>query len=500
MTRSETAAVRSGKSSRSTPSVRNNVKNRRKKGARGVNLALFYATMRANRAFQALARSDGISLTRFDLARFTRSDFDPNQCFDAIVVEQPHGVESEPNLVRWLKKILPEVPLVAFGASAEPGRRSRFALHLTEVPSAEGIHSLLADARRHHETAKKASHAVHRLRETSRRLQVLGDIVSTANSSLEPSRVVAVIMSQIQQLIPSEAWSILLVDEDKKELTFEMALGEKGEDFGDIRLKIGEGIAGWVAKTGKPVIVNDVSRDPRFMRRFDEQTQFQTRSVLCAPLASRGNTIGVVEVMNREAGSRFTKRDLKLLLTLVEPAAIALENALLFQRAERLAVTDDLTKLYNSRYLNSYLGKELSRASRHNNPLSLIFLDLDGFKKVNDRHGHLCGSRTLFEVGSIIKRSVREEEVVGRYGGDEFVVILPDTDATGAVLVAERIRQALKCHPFLEELDLNVSITASLGVSCFPEHGSTPQDLIQKADQAMYSVKERGKDAVALAE
>jgi diguanylate cyclase (GGDEF)-like protein len=204
--------------------------------------------------------------------------------------------------------------------------------------------------------------------------------------------------------------------------------------------------------------------------------------------------------MNREAGSRFTKRDLKLLLTLVEPAAIALENALLFQRAERLAVTDDLTKLYNSRYLNSYLGKELSRASRHNNPLSLIFLDLDGFKKVNDRHGHLCGSRTLFEVGSIIKRSVREEEVVGRYGGDEFVVILPDTDATGAVLVAERIRQALKCHPFLEELDLNVSITASLGVSCFPEHGSTPQDLIQKADQAMYSVKERGKDAVALAE
>jgi diguanylate cyclase (GGDEF)-like protein len=289
------------------------------------------------------------------------------------------------------------------------------------------------------------------------------------------------------------------VDEERKELTFEMALGEKGDDFGDIRLKIGEGIAGWVAKTGKPVIVNDVSRDGRFQRRFDQQTRFQTRSVLCAPLVSRGHIIGVVEIINREAGSRFTRRDLKLLLTLVEPAAIALENAILFQRTEKLAVTDDLTKLYNSRYLNSCLGKEISRASRHRTSLSIIFLDLDGFKSVNDCNGHLCGSRTLYEVGCIIKRSVREEEVVGRYGGDEFVVILPDTDAPGALLVAERIRRALREHEFLRELGLAVRLSASLGVSCFPAHGSTPQDLIQKADQAMYSVKEQGKDAVGLA-
>jgi diguanylate cyclase (GGDEF)-like protein len=373
-------------------------------------------------------------------------------------------------------------------------------MHLTEVPSARGLRSLLVDARRHNEMAKKATRATLQFRETVKRLQILGDIVSTANSSLEPSRVVAVIMSQIQQLIPSEAWSILLVDEERNELTFEMALGEKGEDLGEFRLKLGEGIAGWVAKNGKPAIVNDVSRDQRFQRRFDEQTQFQTRSVLCAPLVSRGKTIGVVEIMNREAGTRFTRRDLNLLLTLVEPAAIALENALLFQRAERLAVTDDLTKLYNSRFLNSYLGKELSRASRHKTSLALIFLDLDGFKLVNDHHGHLCGSRTLYEVGSIIKRSVREEEIVGRYGGDEFVVVLPDTDSRGAILVAERIRQALKNHRFLTDLGLAVGISASLGVSCYPEHGSTPQDLIQKADQAMYSVKEQGKDAVGLAE
>ncbi len=448
-----------------------------------------------------LGRSEGMLLKDYDLSRFSRHDWnaDPTP-FDVAVVELPDGLRSEPNLVRTLRKSHPDLPLLAYGEPPGKGRHSVFAMHLTEVPSARRVRSLLIDARRHHEMEKKATRATLRFRETVKRLQVLGDIVLTANSSLEPSRVVAVIMSQIQQLIPSEAWSILLVDEERNELTFEMALGEKGEDLGDFRLKLGEGIAGWVAKNGKPAIVNDVSRDQRFQRRFDEQTQFQTRSVLCAPLVSRGKTIGVVEIMNREAGTRFTRRDLNLLLTLVEPAAIALENALLFQRAERLAVTDDLTKLYNSRFLNSYLGKELSRASRHKTCLSLIFLDLDGFKLVNDHHGHLCGSRTLHEVGSIIKRSVREEEIVGRYGGDEFVVVLPDTDSRGAVLVAERIRQSLKNHRFLTDLGLAVKVSASLGVSCYPEHGSTPQDLIQKADQAMYSVKEQGKDAVGLAE
>jgi diguanylate cyclase (GGDEF)-like protein len=470
------------------------------RGRSNLHIALFYTHPKVFRDFRSLARSDRVVLTPFDLSEFSRSKWDSALRFDAVVIEQNERARAEPNFIRWLRKNLPDAPILAYGEPTEPRRRSTFAMHLVEVPSEETMRLLLADARRHHDTAKKATRATHRLRETYKRLQVLSDIVSTANSSLERDRVVGVIMSEIQQLIPSEAWSILLVDEGRKELTFEMALGEKGDDFGDIRLKIGEGIAGWVAKTGKPVIINDVARDPRFQRRFDDQTRFQTRSVLCAPLVSRGSIIGVVEIINREAGSKFTRRDLKLLLTLVEPAAIALENAILFQRAEKLAVTDDLTKLYNSRYLNSNLGKEISRASRHETSLSLIFLDLDGFKSVNDCHGHLCGSRTLYEVGSIIKRSVREEEVVGRYGGDEFVVILPDTNAEGALLVAERIRQALRGHDFLSDLGLAVRLSASLGVSCFPKHGSTPQDLIQKADQAMYSVKERGKDAVKLAE
>ena len=385
----------------------------------------------------------------------------------------------------------------------ERSRRLGFDFHVAVTdgtrPSASEVLALLKKPRRG--AASRESRRVplsRQLRRATQRLTVLTDIVKAANSILEPRKVIETIMTRVQQLIPSEAWSMLMVDEEKQELTFELALGEKGKDVAGFRVKIGEGVAGWVAQTGKPTIVNNAAKDPRFAKRFDSETQFRTRSILCAPLISRGRTIGVVQVINRRGG-RFTQTDLDLLMTMVEPCAIAIENAILFQRTEQLTITDDLTKLFNSRYLNVYIGREIKRCKRHGIPLSIIFLDLDGFKSVNDQHGHLAGSRTLTEVGGILAEAVRESDILARYGGDEFVVVLPETPPAGALVIAERIRRAIASHPFLREEGLEARISASFGIASYPDHALTPEGLIQKADQAMYRVKEKDKNGIEVA-
>jgi diguanylate cyclase (GGDEF)-like protein len=424
--------------------------------------------------------------------------------FDGALVEL--GRDGRPQaLLLALRKARPRRPVgsVSLRGTAAVLRRSRhlgFDFHLGswkpgDPPPAEVLAYLLAS--RATPVSAVADQAA-RLRKTAQRLSILTDIVKTANSILEPRKVIELIMARVQQLIPSEAWSMLMVDEERQELTFELALGEKGKDLSAFRVKIGEGIAGWVAQTGKPTIVNDVARDPRFARRFDSETQFKTRSMLCAPLISRGRTIGVVQVINR-LGGNFTKADLDMLLTLVDPCAIAIENAILFQRTEQLTITDDLTRLFNSRYLNLYISREIKRCKRHGIPLSVIFLDLDGFKGVNDQFGHLAGSRTLTEVGGILVEAVRESDILARYGGDEFVVVLPETPPSGALVIAERIRRSIEAHTFLKDQGLEARISASFGISSYPDHALTPEGLIQKADQAMYRVKERDKNGIEVA-
>jgi diguanylate cyclase (GGDEF)-like protein len=371
-------------------------------------------------------------------------------------------------------------------------------VHRAGDPPAAQVLAELKGAARPARGSDSASDLKAALKKTERRLRILTDIVKTANSILEPRKVIELIMGRIQELIPSEAWSMLMVDEEKQELAFELALGAKGKEVSSFRVKMGEGIAGWVAETGRPAIVNDTARDPRFARKFDSSTRFETRSILCAPLISRGRTIGVVEIINKLKG-RFTQGDLDILLTLVEPCAIAIENAILFQRTEQLTITDDLTKLFNSRYMNLYLGREIKRCKRHGIPLSVIFLDLDGFKGINDQYGHLAGSGTLAEVGGILAEAVRESDILARYGGDEFVVVLPETPPAGALVIAERLRRAIEAHAFLQSQGLTARISASFGISSYPDHALTPEGLIQKADQAMYRVKERDKNGIEVA-
>ena len=328
-------------------------------------------------------------------------------------------------------------------------------------------------------------------------LRLLSEVVRTVNSLLEPEAVVSFIMDRIQKISHAEAWSLLLLDEAGKELSFKEALGKKAGPLMDVRIPIGTGIAGTVAATGVPMVVNDAAACPQFNPEPDRLTQFVTRSILAAPLKHQDRVLGVLEVINREGGP-FTDEDLETVQLFLEPAAIALQNAILFEKIQHLTMIDDLTKLYNSRYLYQALAHELGMGRRYGFPIAVLFLDLDGFKQVNDLNGHLCGSTTLKVVADVLKREVRTVDIVARYGGDEFTLILPNTNREGAIIVAERLRRSIEEFDYAPRLGVPIRISASFGVALFPDHGDQPEVLVQKADKAMYAVKEASKNAVAV--
>ncbi len=180
-------------------------------------------------------------------------------------------------------------------------------------------------------------------------------------------------------------------------------------------------------------------------------------------------------------------------------ARLALINAERSAQAQSLIYIDDLTKLYNGRYLNVVLDREMKRSERYRNFFCVLFMDIDFFKRVNDAHGHLVGSRVLVEVGTVLRACVRDSDTVVRYGGDEFVVLLVETNADEAMIVAERMRKMVEAEPFAKEAGLEIRLTISIGIAAFPEHATTKQNLLNLADQAMYRGKESTRNVVYLA-
>jgi diguanylate cyclase (GGDEF)-like protein len=327
-----------------------------------------------------------------------------------------------------------------------------------------------------------------------------GHALRYQNMTPETDKVLRNLIAEIRNFIKAEAFSILLLDEEKKELVFSASETLREGKVEGLRLKLGQGIAGWVASTKEPLLVEDVKKDPRFFKEVDKISNFESKSIICVPLISKNKLLGVVEIINKADGTSFTEKDFQLVLTLADHAAIAIENATLYRQVELAAITDDLTKLYNSRYLHRFLIQELQRSKREGFKTSILLLDLDNFKQVNDTYGHLVGSQTLVEVGQIMKSKVREKDVVGRFGGDEFIIILPETDSEQAVTIAEGIRRAIEDLKVLRDFDVDISaLSVSIGVATYPDHGLEVEELIQKADQAMYHVKQHFKNGVKLA-
>ena len=332
-----------------------------------------------------------------------------------------------------------------------------------------------------------------------RRITIIHEIGKTLTSSLTVKEVVQQIFYKVAELFNPENWSLLLVDHERQELYFEIVVSETGraEKIKDTRLKIGEGIAGWVAKTGRPLLVPSVDKEPRFTRKVDDAAAFSTESIICIPLKIRDKVLGVIEFVNRTDLASMHDFDIEMLVTVADFAAIALENARNFEQVSKLTITDDITGLYNSRHLHALLHQEIERARELGSDCSLIFFDLDFFKNVNDTHGHLCGSSLLGEMGGIISSMLGENNFGARYGGDEFVVILRDTGKQAALTFCRELQQKLNSTVFLAANGLAIHLTASFGIATCPDDADNNQQILHLADERMYKVKGSGKNDIS---
>jgi diguanylate cyclase (GGDEF)-like protein len=322
------------------------------------------------------------------------------------------------------------------------------------------------------------------------RREALVAAVREANATLEPRKVADWLVEEANGWIPAPCWAVVAHD-----------INGQLNVVADAGLTPGAGpslwsVAHWVLRHGVEFSTADLAKDSRAGAGV-------AGTALGFPLFCRGRTVGALVALDSQPSTSAPSLGPSVLLALralLEPAAIALDNALALQKAEALSVTDDLTRLYNSRYLNLVLRREAKRASRSGRPVSLLFLDLDGFKQVNDQHGHLAGSRALVEAAAIIRGCARETDVVARFGGDEFSLILPDTGSDGAAAVAARIRERLSAARLLASDGLSVHLTASVGVATLPDVASTAEELLKAADMAMYRVKAKGKNGIHIAE
>jgi len=328
---------------------------------------------------------------------------------------------------------------------------------------------------------------------------IFHDVAKALTSSLDLDSILQTIMEKMAEYFRPDNWSLLMVDEARDELYFAIAVGNAAESLKNVRLKVGEGIAGWVAKHGEQLIVPDVYTDVRFAKRIDEMTKWETRSIICVPLRSKHRVLGVIQLVNVNMDG-FSNEEIFFLQSLCDYAAIAIENSRAVEKIQELTITDDCTGLYNARHLHKTLETEVYRSARFNYEFTVLFIDLDHFKQVNDTFGHLVGSKLLAEIGYLIKAQLRLIDYAFRYGGDEFVVLLPQTSKDSALVVARRLLDNLRNSRFCKEENLNLNVRASIGLATYPHDAKTPQDVIRQADEMMYLVKNSTRDNIGVAQ
>ena len=308
------------------------------------------------------------------------------------------------------------------------------------------------------------------------------------------------ILEMSSELLTATSGSLMLLNEADGTLKIAAAKGMTSSLAKTMTVPFGEGIAGRVAKSGFPLLVNDIERDKRVATK--NRPRFKTKSFLSLPLEVENRLIGVLNLADKSNGGNFTETDLNLMQTFTKHAVLMIDRAATLEKAgkfEQLAITDPLTGLYNRRFLEDRLQEELSRGVRQQQSFCIILADLDSFKGYNDICGHLAGDQVLRKTADLIRRSAREMDVVTRYGGEEFCLILPGTGKKESIFVGERIRRAIEAESFPGESHLPLGrLTISLGIATFPADGVSANEIIHAADLALYQAKALGRNRLVL--
>jgi two-component system cell cycle response regulator len=319
----------------------------------------------------------------------------------------------------------------------------------------------------------------------------LFEIGKLIGSDLDPGILLARIAELICQLIDAKACSVMLLDADRKRLLARAAYGLRTERMHSLSFRVGEGVAGWVIERGECALIDDVAADPRFVILPENQTPIA--SMLCVPLLARGERVGVVTATS-ERTAAFDADQLEIVRFISTTIALDIENV----RLHRVAVTDPLTGAYNREFLIARLPQEIEAAIDRDRPLSIAMVDVDHFKAVNDQHGHAVGDAVLAEVARRLRGAIRTGDLLVRYGGEEFLAVLPKADAGRAWEVGERMRQRVCERAFAVGEGLVLLLRISVGVAQWRASEQMP-DLIARADSALYGAKQRGRNRVEVA-
>lgn len=326
--------------------------------------------------------------------------------------------------------------------------------------------------------------SAHRSNDLERLYRCIAQLNQVMNRGVELSVLLDTIVREAALLLNARTTSVLLLDEHRQRLLCSAAHGLSPDARNKIRFSPGEGIAGWTIDNAAPVCLEDAESDPRFVKFADETI----RSILVIPLMIRGRPIGVICATHEQRG-RFTKDHQSLLSFLANSIVLDVDNARLY----RLAITDPLTGLYNRQHLAERLKKEVDRCHRYRVPLTVMMLDIDHFKSVNDQYGHAAGDQVLEVLGKRLKIATREVDFVARYGGEEFIILLPNTERAGAEHVTKRVLGSMRANPFVLDDGTIVKLTLSIGVAVLNDR-EEPRDLLARADAALYQAKSEGRD------